>query len=170
MSEQAETSGLAARAAVLCAIVYIFLIHPLITQHHISCYKIRIVLNYYIFITSADKVNRCVVFGCSNTPSETVSLHKFPSGKHRRQIRARFVGRTRARWHLKESVFICSNNFFLKFDMGYAKSLVLKETAIPTIYPTVNTDASSGKRQPHPQPVQVPVVSQLLVQRASGLQ
>ena len=69
MSEQKETAGPAARAAVLCAIVYILLIHPLITQHHISRYKIRIVWNYYIYLASAEKVNRCVVFGCSNTPS-----------------------------------------------------------------------------------------------------
>ena len=107
MSEQVET-----------AVVYILLIHPLIAEHHISRYKIRIVWNYYIHLASADMVNRSVVFGCSNTPSETVSLHKFPSDKHRQQIRARFVRRTRARWHLKESVFICSKNVLLKVDMG----------------------------------------------------
>ena len=98
-------------------------------------------------------VNRCVVFGCSSTPSERVSLHKCPSDKHRRQIWARFVRRTCAHWNLEESVFICSKHFCdgdfvskLKFDMGYAKGLVLKETAIPTIYPTVTTDAISGKK------------------------
>ena len=101
-------------------------------------------------------VNRCVVFGCSNTPNERVSLHKFPSDKHHRQIWARFVRRTRARWNLEESV-ICSKHFCdddfvnkLKFDMGYAKALVLNETAIPTIYPTVTTDASSGKKTATP--------------------
>ena len=89
--EQAETAGPTARAAVLRAIVYILLIHPLITQHHISLYKIRIIWNYYMYLASADMVNRCVVFGCSNMPSERVSLHKFPSDKHHRQIWARFV-------------------------------------------------------------------------------
>ena len=155
-SEQAETAGPAARTAVLCAIVYILLIHPLITQHHISCYKIRIIWNYYIYLVSADKVNRCVVFGCSNTPSERVSLHKFSSDKHRRQIWARFVRGTHASWNLEESVFICSKHFCdddfvnkLKFDMGYAKGLVLKETAIPTIYPTVTTAPVVEKRLPH---------------------
>ncbi|KAI0229960.1 hypothetical protein LSAT2_019637 [Lamellibrachia satsuma] len=46
----------------------------------------------------------------------------------------------------------CDDNFAnkLKFDMGYAKSLVLKETAIPTIYPTVTTNASSGKQNATP--------------------
>ena len=123
------------------------------TASYFSYYKIRIIWNYYIYLASADMVNRCVVVGCSNTPSERVSLHKFPSDKHRRQIWARFVRRTRARWNLEESVFICSKHFCdddfvnkLKFDMGYAKGLVLKETAIPTIYPTVTTDASSGKK------------------------
>ena len=153
-SEQAETAGPTARAAVLCDIVCILLIHPLITQHHISRYKIIwIIWNYYIYLTSADMVNRCVVFGCSNTPSETVSLHKFTSDKHRRQIWARFVRRTRAHWNLEGSVFICSKHFCdddfvnkLKFDMGYVKGLVLKETTIPTIYATVTTDASSGKK------------------------
>ena len=76
-SEQAETAGPIARAAVLCAIVYILLIHPLITQRHIFRYKIGIVWNYFIYLASADMVNRCVVFGCCNTPSETVSLPKF---------------------------------------------------------------------------------------------
>ena len=54
--------------------------------------------------------------------------------------------------------------------MGYAKGLVLKETAIPTICRTVTTDASSGKKTvtPTPQPVPVLVVSQLPVQRASA--
>ena len=98
--------------SLLCAIVYILLIHPLITQHHIFRYKIWIVWNYYIYLASADMVNCCVVFGCCNTPSETVSLHKFTSDKHRRHIWARFLRRIRARWHLKESVFICSKHFF----------------------------------------------------------
>ena len=57
------------------AIVYILLIHPLITQHHIFRYKIRIVWNYYIYLASAGMINRCVVFECSNMPSETVSLY-----------------------------------------------------------------------------------------------
>ena len=74
-SEQAESAGPTAHAALLCAIVYILLIHPLITQHHIFCYKIRIVWNYCIYLASADMISRCVVFGCSNTPSETVSLY-----------------------------------------------------------------------------------------------
>ena len=56
--------------------------------------------------------------------------------------------------------------------MGYAKSLVLKETAIPTIYPTVNTDASSGKKTaiPTASTSTQAVVSQLPVQRACGPQ
>ena len=144
-----------------CAPLFTFLIHSLITQHHISRYKIRNVWNYDIYLASEDMVNRCVVFGYSNTPSETVSLHKFTSDKHGGQIWARFVRRTRARWHLVESVFTCSKHFCdddvvnkLKFDMGYANSLVLKENAIPTIYPTVNTSAKCGKGEPHPQPVQ----------------
>ena len=44
----------------------------------ISRYKNRIVWNCYIYLASADMVNRCVVFICSNTPSERVRLHKFP--------------------------------------------------------------------------------------------
>ena len=117
-SEQAETAGSTACSAVLCAIVYILLIHPLITQHHIFRYKIQIVWNYYIYLASADMVNRCVVFGCCNTLSETVSLHKFTSDKHRRQIWAQFLRRTSARWHLKKSVFICSKHFFIKVRYG----------------------------------------------------
>ena len=74
-SEQAETAGPTACAAVLCAIVYILLIHPLITQHHVFHYKVRVVWNYYIYLANADMINRCVMFGCSNTPSETVSLY-----------------------------------------------------------------------------------------------
>ena len=93
-------------------IVYILLIHPLITQYHIFRYKIRIVWKYYIYLASADMVNRCVVFGCCNTPSETVSLPKFTSDKHRRHIWARFLRRTRARWHLKKICLHMQQAFF----------------------------------------------------------
>ena len=133
--------------------------------------QIRIVCMSYMYSASADIVSRGVVYGYSNTPSETVSLHKIPSDKLRRQIWARFVCRTRARLKLEESAFICSKHFCddefankLKFDTGYAQSLVLKETAIPTIYPTVSTDASSGKQ------TVTKAMSQLPVQRASGPQ
>ena len=35
---------------------------------------------------------------------------------------------------------------YTKFDMVYAKTLVLKVTAIPTIYPTVTMEGCSGKQ------------------------
>ena len=154
-----------ALAAVLCAIVYILLIHPLITQHHIF----RIVWNYYIYLVSADMVNRCVVFGCSNTPSETVSLHKFTSDKHRRQVWARFLRRTRARWHLKESVFICSKHFF-KVRHGIRQEPGVEGNCNSNHLPPLLIRMLVVEKRPHPQPVPVPVVSQLPVQHASGPQ
>ena len=93
-------------------------------------------------------VNRCVVFGCSNS----ASLHEFPrpSDSRRRRIWERFVQRTRAHWKLEtcRHAHICGKHFSdndfankLKADMGYARNLLLKKTALPTIYPTVATDA-----------------------------
>ena len=106
-------------------------------------------------------VQRCVIFGCGNQSTTGVALHEFPSSKAEREQWRRFVCRTRSQWDgpTKYSV-VCSRHFLetqfdnlMAYQMGMAKKLRLKKTAVPTVYPdgTCRTQASSGRGKAPPE-------------------
>ncbi|XP_056016895.1 THAP domain-containing protein 10-like [Ostrea edulis] len=49
-------------------------------------------------MASKSKGRMCVVAGCNNRPSDTVSIHVFPKDERQRAAWTRFVGLTRADW------------------------------------------------------------------------
>ena len=88
-------------------------------------------------------VNRCVAAGCCNTPSDRVSLLKFPSDGALRRKWKKQVQRTRAKWKANEHSFLCSDHFTedcfevdsaLASQFGMKKRRRLKPGAIPTIF------------------------------------
>ena len=88
-------------------------------------------------------VNRCVAAGCCNTPSDRVSLLKFPSDGALRRKWEKQVQRTRAKWKATEHSFLCSDHFTedcfevdsaLASQFGMKKRRRLKPGAIPTIF------------------------------------
>jgi len=75
---------------------------------------------------------RCVVYGCSNTPSKDISLHKIPyynddrpEAKRRRKEWVDFVKLKRASWTATANSRICSAHF--------------EEDAFSTRYPDITT-------------------------------
>ena len=56
-------------------------------------------------------VNRCVGAGCSNTPNDKVSLHKFPKDVSLKREWEKQVQRTRAQWKATEHSYLCSEHF-----------------------------------------------------------
>ena len=93
-------------------------------------------------------VYRCVVFGCSNVPSENVSIFSCP--ENMRVSWSRFVKRTRAKWNSKQ-IYICSKHFtqdcfenWMAFESGFHSKLILKRKAVPTIYPLTQSACSSA--------------------------
>ncbi|XP_047494541.1 tigger transposable element-derived protein 1-like isoform X4 [Penaeus chinensis] len=88
-------------------------------------------------------VYRCVVLGCKKVAVPGVrSVHKIPSEKSLRNEWQCFVNKTRPGWTGSESSRICSEHFtpdnygnFLAWQMGKARKLDLKPSAIPTVYP-----------------------------------
>ena len=62
--------------------------------------------------------HRCVVFGCSNEPSEEIVLHRIPyanddrlEAKKRRKAWVDFVKTKRAKWEPSTSSVVCSRHF-----------------------------------------------------------
>ena len=90
----------------------------------------------------AQMVNRCVAAGCSNTPSNCVSLFKFPSDGVLRHKWEKHVQRTRDQWKATEHSFLCSDHFTedcFEIDSALAsqfgmKKRRLKPGAVPTIF------------------------------------
>ncbi|XP_037794733.1 tigger transposable element-derived protein 1-like isoform X4 [Penaeus monodon] len=88
-------------------------------------------------------VYRCVVRGCKKVAVPGVrSVHKIPSKRPLRNEWKRFVNKTRPGWTGSESSRICSEHFtpdnygnFLAWQMGKARKLDLKPSAVPTVYP-----------------------------------
>ena len=87
-------------------------------------------------------VNRCVAAGCSNTPSDRVSLFRFPKDHIVRNQWEKQVQRTEAKWKATEHSFLCSEHFTddsfevdsaiaSKFGMKIRKRL--KPGAVPTV-------------------------------------
>ena len=56
-------------------------------------------------------VNYCVAAGCSNVPSDTVSLFKFPKNPALKAQWEKQVQRTRANWKASENSYLCSEHF-----------------------------------------------------------
>ena len=86
---------------------------------------------------------RCVAAGCSNTHSDTISMHKFPKDPELRLKWEKQVQRTRERWSATENSFLCSDHFeadcfevdsMLAEKMGLKKRRRLKLDAVPTIF------------------------------------
>ena len=86
---------------------------------------------------------RCVAAGCSNTHSDSISMHKFPKDPELRKKWEKQVQRTRERWSATENSFLCSEHFeadcfevdsMLAEQMGLKKRRRLKPDAVPTIF------------------------------------
>ena len=81
--------------------------------------------------------------GCSNTPSEGISLYKFPSDPRLREEWLKQVRWTHAHWNVTKYSFICSEHFTddsFEVDSAIAASFGidnkrrLKPDAVPTIF------------------------------------
>lgn len=88
-------------------------------------------------------VNKCVAAGCSNTNSDTVSLHKFPKDPTLRSQWEKQVQRTRAKWTATDSSLLCSEHFTadcfeadtkLAAEFGLSKRKRLKSGVVPSIF------------------------------------
>ena len=87
-------------------------------------------------------VNRCVAAGCSNTPSDRVSLFKFPNDGVLRHKWEKQVQRTRAQWKATEHSYLCSYHFTedcFEVNLAFAsqfgiKKRRLKPGAVPTVF------------------------------------
>lgn len=95
-------------------------------------------------------VNRCVAAGCSNTPSDRVSLFKFPKERALRAQWEKQVQRTRAQWKATENSFLCSEHFTedsfevdsaLASTFGMKKRRRLKPGAVPSIFSRASTES-----------------------------
>ena len=103
-------------------------------------------------------VHRCVAAGCSNTPTSTVNLFKFPKDPVLRAKWVRQVRRTRVQWEATEHSILCSEHFTedcfkvnaaLVQSFGMSKWRRLKEGAIPTIFERRSTErALTSSRRP----------------------
>ena len=89
-------------------------------------------------------VNRCVAAGCSNTPSDRISLHKFPTSPKLCEKWEKQVRRTRAQWTVMKSSVLCSEQFTkdsfevnstIVATFGISKKRRLKPDAVPTTFP-----------------------------------
>ena len=89
-------------------------------------------------------VNRCLADGCSNEPSDKVSLYKFPKDPSLRAQWEKQVQRTRAKWKASKNSFLCSEHFTpnsfevdsqLAAQFGIKKRRRLKPGAVPSIFP-----------------------------------
>lgn len=98
-------------------------------------------------------VNRCVAAGCSNTPSEKISLFKFPRDRALRNQWEKQVRKTRAQWKATEHSYLCSEHFTddcfkvdstLASKFGISKRRRLKPGSIPTIFYRSSTPCSSA--------------------------
>ena len=95
-------------------------------------------------------VKLCVVYGCNSTAVKGITLHEFPKDVERCRQWVQFVQRTRV-WESKpRTSHICSKHFckeaisnYMQVEMGVAKRLVLTEDAVPTIYPSIESESAT---------------------------
>lgn len=101
-------------------------------------------------------VNRCVAAGCSNTPSERISLHKFPVDPKLREKWVKQVRRTRAQWTPTKNSVLCSEHFSedsfevdsaIAATFGISKKRRLKPDAVPTIFQRQSSVGSGAEDQ-----------------------
>lgn len=101
-------------------------------------------------------VNRCVAAGCSNTPSERISLHKFPADLKLREKWVKQVRRTRAQWTPTKHSVLCSEHFSedsfevdsaIAATFGISKKRRLKPDAVPTIFQRQSSVGSASEGQ-----------------------
>ena len=104
-------------------------------------------------------VNRCVAVGCSNTPSDRVSLFKFPRDPAVRKQWEKQVQRTRAQWKATEHSCLCSEHFAaedferdtaIAATFGIKKKRRLKPSAVPTIFSRQQTTTVASYPGPTP--------------------
>ncbi|XP_048749152.2 uncharacterized protein LOC125662142 isoform X2 [Ostrea edulis] len=96
-------------------------------------------------MASKSKGRMCVVAGCNNRPSDTVSVHVFPKDKRQRAAWTRFVRLTRADWTgPSQYTVVCSAHFTdgcfeaqfsLMREFGIPAKKRLCRGAIPSLYP-----------------------------------
>ena len=100
-------------------------------------------------------VHSCVVYGCSNTPSNKLTLHSFPKDASLLKQWETFVNNTRVWGKSTPSSKICSHHFkpedfenYVRVSLGGATMLRLRHGAIPSIYPegTLITYAKKVKK------------------------
>lgn len=115
-------------------------------------------------------VRRCVAAGCSNTPSTTVTLFKFPNDLVLREKWVKQVRRTRAEWEATEHSVLCSEHFtedcfeadaVLARSFGLSKRRRLKADAIPTIFhrPSAELPSTSGASRKRLRDADTPTIS-----------
>ena len=101
-------------------------------------------------------VNRCVAAGCSSTPSERISLHKFPADPKLREKWVKQVRRTRAQWTPTKHSVLCSEHFSedsfevdsaIAATFGISKKRRLKPDAVPTIFKRQSSVGSGSEDQ-----------------------
>ena len=101
-------------------------------------------------------VNRCVAAGCSNTPSDRVSLHKFPTDPKLREKWVKQVRRTCVQWTATKSSVLCSEHFTedsfevdsaITAMFGISKRRRLKPDAVPTIFLRQSSVGSASQDQ-----------------------
>ena len=99
-------------------------------------------------------VNRCVAAGCSNTPSDLVSLFKFPNDATLRRKWEKQVQRTRAQWKATDHSYLCSDHFnedcfevdsALALQFGMKKRRRLKPGVVPTVFHRPSTEHSEDQ-------------------------
>ena len=84
-------------------------------------------------------VNSCVAAGCSNTPSDCVSLFKFPSDATVRRQWEKQVQQTRAQWKVTDHSYLCSDHFnedCFEVDSTLASQFGIKKRR-PGVVPTI---------------------------------
>uniref|UniRef100_A0A671Q963 THAP domain-containing protein 1 n=1 Tax=Sinocyclocheilus anshuiensis TaxID=1608454 RepID=A0A671Q963_9TELE len=93
----------------------------------------------------------CAVFGCKYQKGQTVSLHILPTDPKLRSKWVQFLGNDPAK--LPPKTLVCSRHFpescyknFTMNKMGFARKLILKAKAVPSIY---NGDTARFKHQNH---------------------
>ena len=115
------------------------------------------ILQHSFCTDRANMVNRCVAAGCSNTPSDSVSLFRFSKDTALRRKWEKQVQRTRALWKVTEHSFLCSDHFTvdcfevdstLASQFGIKKRRRLKPGSVPTIFHRSLAQAATTHDQP----------------------
>ena len=101
-------------------------------------------------MASKSKGRMCVVAGCNNRPSDTVSVHVFLKDERQRAAWTRFVKLTRAEWKgPSDYTVVCSEHFTderfetqfsLMREFGIPRKKRLCPGAVPSRYPKRRVD------------------------------